>query len=82
MEIKIWGVVEGPIAIEDFPEQDEDEVPQGSNYVMVCKAEIDGVIGDDNFWFEELDDAYEFKKYFYKNIEPLVVDMDGYNEYN
>tara|TARA_R100001510_G_C7539624_1_gene127753 strand:- start:214 stop:462 length:249 start_codon:yes stop_codon:yes gene_type:complete len=82
MEIKIWGVVEGPISVQDFPEQEEDEIPVGSNYVLVCKAEIDGVIEDDNFWFEDLNDAYEWKKYFSKNIEPLVVDTSGYNEYN
>ena len=78
MIVKIWDVIEGPIAATDCPE----EGPDGANWYMVCRAEVDGIIADDNFWFEDFDSAYEWKKYFLKNIEPLVVDMPDTPEYN
>ena len=48
----------------------------------MCKSEIDGVMGEDNFWFEDFDSAYEWKKHFMNSIEPLVVDMPDTPEYN
>ena len=79
MKVKVWGVMEGPIAVEDV---EDNEVPLGSSYFLVCKSEIDGVMGEDNFWFDDFESAYEWKKYFLKNIEPLVVDMPDTPEYN
>ena len=80
MEIKSWGIIEGPTSIEEF---DEDyEVPDGSNYFMLCKVEIDDEIEEDNFWFEDFDDAYEWVKHFSKTVEPLIIDMGTYPEYN
>ena len=79
MKVKVWGVMEGPISVEEI---EDDNIPQGSNYFLVCKSEIDGVMGEDNFWFEDFESAYEWKKYFLKNIEPLVVDMPDTPEYN
>ena len=38
MEVKIWGVVEGPISIEEIKDpEDLDYAPEGSKYFMVCK---------------------------------------------
>ena len=82
MEVKIWGVTEGPIAIEELSELELEMAPDGSKYFMVCRTEIDGVVGEDNFWFEDFDDAYEWKKHFMKSIDPIVIDMDGTNAYN
>jgi hypothetical protein len=82
MEVKIWGVTEGPIAIEEVSELELEYAPDGSKYFMVCRTEIDGVIGEDNFWFEDFDDAYEWKKHFMKSIDPIVIDMDGTGAYN
>ena len=82
MEVKIWDVVEGPLAIEDMPKEEAYDTPEGSEYYMICKAEIDGIIGEDNFWFEDFDSAYEWKKYFMENIEPIVVDIDSLCRYN
>ena len=79
MKVKVWGVMEGPISVEEV---EDDNIPQGSNYFLVCKSEIDGVMGEDNFWFEDFESAYEWKKYFLKNIEPLAVDMPDTPEYN
>ena len=72
MEVKIWGIVQGPISIEDVDDSELDDAPPDSKYFMVCKSEIDGVMGEDNFWFEELEDAYELQKHFSKNIDPIL----------
>lgn len=82
MEVKIWGIVQGPISIEDVDESDLDDAPPESKYFMVCKSEIDGVMGEDNFWFEELEDAYELQKHFSKNIDPITIDLGYHPRYN
>ena len=78
MIVKVCDVVEGPISVEESP----DEAPEGANWYMVCKTEVDGEMSDDNFWFEEFNDAYEWKKHFMKTIEPLVIDMNAMYGYN
>jgi len=80
MEIKIWGIVEGPTSVNEFDE--EYEIPGGSQYFMLCKVEIDGEIEIDNFWFEDFDDAYEWVSYFSKTVEPLTIDMGSNPKYN
>ena len=82
MEVKIWGITEGPIGIEEVDDEDLEYAPEGSNYFMVCKTEIDGEIHQDNFWFEDFKDAYEWKKHFTKNIDPIIIDMPSRPEYN
>jgi hypothetical protein len=69
--IKVWGIIEGPIYIEDLPE--DEEVPEHMEYLLVCKAEIDGEIEPVNFWFADLEQAYEWQKHFSKHIEPLHI---------
>ena len=78
MIIKIWDIVQGPIAAHECPE----EGPEDANWYMVCRAEVDGIMADDNFWFEDFDDAYEWQKHFKTTIEPLVIDMSAWDEYN
>ena len=78
MEVKIWRVIQGPISVEESGE----DAPEGANWFMVCQAEVDGVLGEDNFWFEEFDDAYEWETHFKKSIEPIVIDMGNGPEYN
>jgi hypothetical protein len=73
--VKIWDIIEGPISIEDLPE--DEEYPEDCKYLSVVRAEIDGKMENVNYWFEDFEDAYEWSKYFEKNIEPLVI---NYNE--
>lgn len=80
MEIKIWEILEGPVAVEEF--DSEYDVPEGSEYLLVCKVEIDGKLEEDNFWFEEFNDAYEWVKYFSKTAQPLIIDTGLDPEYN
>ena len=43
---------------------------------MVCKSGINGKIESATFYFNDLDDAYEWKKHFNKSIEPLIVEQN------
>ena len=67
MKIKVWGILEGPIS-EERNETGEDQ------WYLVCKTEVDGKIETDTFWFECLDDAYEWQKHFAKSIDPIIVE--------
>ena len=81
MTIKVWGILEGPVSLDE--DEDVDALlnaPDGMGGDMVCKTEIDGKIEPANFWFETMNDAYEWQKHFSKSIEPLVVN-DKYKEY-
>ena len=82
MTIKVWGIIEGPIDLDEVDyedEEDEDELPDDAGWFMVCKTEIDGKIEPCNFYFRSMDDAYAFQKHFYTSIEPLIID-DFYKE--
>mgnify|MGYP003633167738 FL=1 len=74
--LKVWGIIEGPIHCEDLPERDD--LAEECKFLLVCKAEDNGKVFDQNFWFESLAGAYEWKKYFDKNIEPLEI--EGYEK--
>ena len=81
MTIKVWGILEGPVSLDE--DEDVDALlnaPDGMCLYMVLKTEIDGKIEPANFWFETMNDAYEWQKHFSKSIEPLVVN-DKYKEY-
>tara|TARA_B110000977_G_scaffold196981_1_gene278483 strand:+ start:727 stop:969 length:243 start_codon:yes stop_codon:yes gene_type:complete len=80
MEVKIWGIIEGPTAAEDFP--DSYDAPEGAAYYMVCTVEIGGKLEEDNFWFEDFNDAYEWVKYFNNTAEPLLLDTGSGPVYN
>ena len=51
MEVKIWGVTEGPIGIDEVSDEDLEYAPEGSKYFMVCRTEIDGEINEDAAWY-------------------------------
>ena len=72
----IWGVVEGPIGIDDFPEEELYDMgidPDQEAWMLVCKIEENGKIGLANIWYPTLDDANSVKWYFDSNIEPLEI---------
>jgi hypothetical protein len=74
----IWGVVEGPISIDEFPEEELEhmDIDEGYEWMLVCKIEEDGKIGLANFWYPTLDEANAVKWYFDSNIEPLEIMYD------
>lgn len=77
MSTKIWRILEGPMAAEEF----DGEIPDdGCTTVAICQAEINGKLVEINYWFEDPDDGLTWKKYFDTNIEPLEVeDFDAYD---
>lgn len=74
----IWGVVDGPYHLEDFPEEELEYmgIEDGYEWMLVCKIEEKGEIGLVNFWYQTLDEANAVKWYFDSNIEPLEVNND------
>jgi hypothetical protein len=74
----IWGVMDGPYSVEDFPEEDLEYmgIEDGYEWMLVCKIEEDGAVGLANFWYQTLDEALAVKYYFDSNIEPLEIDSD------
>lgn len=71
MSVKIWQILEGPIEVDDMP---DNEHPEYATHLCICKAEINGEMEDMNIWFESFDDAYTWQSYFQKNIEPLELE--------
>ena len=71
----IWGVVDGPYLRDDFPEEElwNNGIPYEAEAMLVCKVEEDGDVFLANYWYGSMDEAYEVKKYFDTNIEPLEV---------
>lgn len=72
MTVKVWGVVQGPVSVDELP--DDEEVPEDMGWFMVCKTEVDGKVEDTPFWFEDLDQAYMWQKYFSKQIDPIIIE--------
>lgn len=80
--MKIWDVVEGPIHIDDLPEDVDlsdflDDDGNMSEAVSLVKVEVDGRIEHTTFSFPTFDIAYQFSRYFDKNIEPILVNEEG-----
>ena len=71
----IWGIIDGPYLREDFPDEElwNMQIPLDAEAMLVCKVEEDGSVFLANYWYESLDEAYEIKKYFDVNIEPLEI---------
>ena len=45
----------------------------------VCGEILDGKLIDHEFFFETLDQVYQWKNYFNNNMEALEIDMDDKN---
>ena len=80
MMVKVWRVIEGPVSIEEL--DDISDAPDGAKYLLICRAEAEGSLGDDNFWFEHFDDAYAWVNHFSTEIDPIVIDMTSPYQYN
>jgi len=71
----IWGVVDGPYLRDDFPEEElwNNGIPEEAEAMLVCKVEESGEVFLANYWYGSMDEAYEVKKYFDVNMEPLEI---------
>ena len=74
----IWGIIDGPFLREDFPEEElwNLQIPIEAEAMLVCKVEEDGAVFLTNYWYESMEEAYEIKRYFDSNIEPLEITYD------
>jgi hypothetical protein len=74
----IWGVVDGPYLRDDFPEEElwDNGIPEEAEAMLVCKVEESGEVFLANYWYGSMDEAYEVKKYFDVNMEPLEIRHD------
>jgi len=74
-KVLIWGVVDGPYLRDDFPEDElySAGIPEEAEAMLVCKVEEDGEVFLANYWYESMDEAYEVKKYFDVNMQPLEI---------
>ncbi len=74
-KVLIWGVTDGPYLRDDFPEEElwEAGIPPEADAMLVCKVEEGGEVFLANYWYGSMDEAYEVKKYFDVNMEPLEV---------
>jgi len=80
-KLKIWAMVEGPIHFSDLPAEEREDYYGGDlEWFAICKVEVDGKLEDHEFYFETLDQAYQWKNYFVENMEALEVDSDNCNE--
>jgi len=77
-KLQIWGILHGPISASNMPDDEvPDEATDRSAY-MVLKIADNLQVFDAEFWFDDMDDAYEIVKHFQNNIEPLTLDTKEY----
>ncbi len=69
------------ISLYDLPPEDIEEYPHIGEleWFAVCKVEVDGKLIDHEFFFETLDQVYQWKNYFDNNMEALEIDMRDSN---
>lgn len=69
-KVKIWKISHGPFHVDEV---DDDNVPEGLEYMVVALTEIDGELHDMEFWFGSLEDVNVWVKHFQTKIEPIEV---------
>ncbi len=80
-KFKVWAMIEGPYHYTDLPPEDIKDYPHVGelDWFAVCKVEVDGRLEDHDFFFESLDQAYQWKRYFDNNMEALEIDKSDNN---
>jgi hypothetical protein len=73
-KLKIWGVLQGPYSRQEVGDP---YVPDGLNYMVLCKASYKKEVFDREFWFETLDEARAMVDHFKSNIEPMELNVYG-----
>lgn len=72
--MQIWGVIEGPVLASDIPDCDFPEEAAG----LVLKVSNGKDVFDAEFWFNNLDEAYEIVRHFHSSIDPITLDMEEF----
>jgi len=81
---KIWAVSEGPFSVEEllYDEGYEFDIPEEGQYLVVCKVEEDKKLRDEEFWFTDIQDAYNFKNFVDSRMEAIEVVDEGILSYD
>jgi len=77
-KLQIWCILQGPIGVDDMP---EDEVPDGAtdeSVFMLLKVADNNHVYDAEFWFDDIDDAYAIVKHFNNSIAPIDLNVGDY----
>lgn len=67
MEIKLHKVVKGPIEVEE-------------GWLLVCTAEFNGTVSDEEFVFDQAEEADEVVQQLTYTIDPVVYDTGEWQE--
>lgn len=68
--VKVWGIVSGPYSAEEVGDPD---LPEGLEWMLVCKVEVDGELTVAEYWFSSFEGADKWVTHFRTKIEPLEV---------
>ena len=82
---KIWTVSEGPFSVEELlydEGYDLCDISEDGEYLVVCMVEEDNKLREEEFWFDEKEDAYNFKKYVDSRMEAIEFNDDGSFSYD
>jgi neutral trehalase len=81
---KIWAVSEGPFSVEEllYDEGYEFDIPEEGKYLVVCKVEEDKKLRDEEFWFTDIQDAYNFKNFVDSRMEAIEIIDEGILSYD
>lgn len=74
--VTIHSVIEGPFTPDDMEEFWDG--PKGATCYLVVKLEHDEGVQDVEWYFETLDEAYEWVKHFKVSIDPIVIEGNTY----
>jgi hypothetical protein len=73
-KILIWGIVEGPIHVEDIL----DSPYEDGEVLMVLKVSLGKTVMIAEFVFDNLNEAYYIVKHFTHSIEPMEIDAEDF----
>tara|TARA_R100001082_G_C4292006_1_gene128591 strand:- start:9 stop:287 length:279 start_codon:yes stop_codon:yes gene_type:complete len=82
-KFKIWAVSEGPLSVEEllYDEDYEFDIPEECSYLVVCNVEENNKMREEEFWFSDIQDAYNFKNFVNSKMEAIEVVDNGILDY-
>lgn len=75
---QIWCILEGPISVDDMPEDEVPESATDTSVYMVLKVADNNRVFDAEFWFDSHEDAYAIVKHFNSSIAPINLNIKEY----
>lgn len=78
-KLQIWCVLQGPIHVSDMPEDEVPDFVTDNSVYMVLKVSQRRQVWDQEFWFDNFEDAYKILRHFHESIEPLTLNSKEYD---